>query len=460
MTATSATQNLRNGYRVIEPVEARLLDHRPLVHRVDRPRVVTMLSTYPPTRCGLATFAAATRNGIGVVRPGWHVPVVRVVAGTDASSGAATQSERRRSSSNPIAQTVAATWLEGNTASLDTAVSAVRRSDCLVVQHEFGIFGGADGCEIAALLERVDVPVIVILHTVPSRPTIGQRLVIANLERAASRLVVMSHAARERLLRSYPISPDRVVVIGHGAHAVPFRVPLATNRAPVLLTWGLVGPGKGLERAIDAVAQLVAAGIDVTYRIVGETHPKVRQIEGETYRDSLKKRASQRGVADRITFESSHVPTADLTPIIHDADVVLIPYDSRDQVTSGVLTEAVAAGKVVIATAFPHAVELLANGAGLVVDHDDPTAMSKHIARVIMDPALALLTSRLAEQRGKDLLWPSVCESLATLVSSVLRASGHNARPRPNDHANRTFPAFTSVGSPPIKTSVSARSSS
>ncbi len=140
---------------------------------------------------------------------------------------------------------------------------------------------------------------------------------------------------------------------------------------PTILTWGLLGPGKGIEWAIDALAELVDLDPTPRYLVMGETHPRVVNREGEAYRSALQARAASRGIGHLVEFDARYLDLAALGRVVQEADVVLLPYDSREQVTSGVLVEALAAGKPVIATGFPHAVELLGGGAGLIVPHGD-----------------------------------------------------------------------------------------
>lgn len=378
-------------------------------------RTVSLLSTYPPTQCGLATFAAATRNALLQARPSWTLPIIRV-NGSPAPQQLETPDVQ-------AAPEVAATWRPDDARSLADVTRRINAGDCLVLQHEYGIYGGDDGSEILDLLASVRVPVIAVLHTVLTRPSLGQRRIIAELGKRAACLVVMSDAARDRLLRHYPVPAARVLVIPHGAHAVPYETPLVKERRPVLLTWGLVGPGKGLERAIDAVARLRVDGIEVDYQMVGETHPKVREREGERYRESLIERAKVGGIPDSVFFDASYRSVADLVPVIADADLVIVPYDSREQVTSGVLAEALAAGKAIVATAFPHAVEVLGSGAGIVVGHDDPVGMAGAIGGLLTDASRLQHMSRIALREGRRMLWPAVGESLATLVESVVGAA-------------------------------------
>jgi polysaccharide biosynthesis protein PslF len=379
---------------------------------------LSMVSTFPPTQCGLATFAAASRTAMLGARPTWDIEVIQSLKVNGEPSARPAQ---LGSSKGNITITK---WVAQSSASMRRATAALQQSDCVIIQHEYGIFGGEDGAEILTLLQDSSSPTIAVLHTVLDRPSLGQRRVIGVLSKRCSSLIVMSESARERLLRRYPVDPQQVVVIPHGAHPVPYRAPLSSGGRPQLLTWGLVGPGKGLERAIDAIAMLRAHSIDADYLICGETHPNVRASEGERYRNALIERTHMAGVADLVTFDSQYRSVNELIPVIENADIVLIPYDTREQVTSGVLVEALAAGKPVIATAFPHAVEALATGAGVAVSHDDPRAIFETLLRVLTDSGEALRMSREAMRIGKKLLWPAVGESLASLVEQTIKIPG------------------------------------
>ncbi len=386
--------------------------------RSKRAPSIVIVSTYPPTQCGLATFAAATRDSILRARSTWSLSIVKSCPSKDSNNpgdpGDQFATDQRH------ANEVSACWYSGSAQSFAQAKDALDLADCILVQHEFGIFGGPDGREIVDLLDATVRPAIAVLHTVLATPSPGQRSVISALGRRCSALVVMSESARRRLLDLSLVPAHKVRVIPHGAHPVRYQRPMATGRVPQLLTWGLVGPGKGLERAIDAVAALRSRGIEVRYQILGETHPKVRLREGEHYRESLRKRADNLGVSDCVVFDDAYRTVPELMAMVVEADVVVIPYDTREQVTSGVLVEALAAGKPVVATAFPHAVECLQSGGGIVVEHDDPAAMVDALAAIVTNPSRARRMSEVAKQEGASMLWPAVGESFAALIEQVL----------------------------------------
>ncbi len=191
-----------------------------------------------------------------------------------------------------------------------------------------------------------------------------------------------------------------------------------------MLTWGLIGPGKGIQHVIDALAELKDLDPAPIYVIAGQTHPKVLAYEGDVYRQSLIRRVAEKGVGQMVHFDNSYRNLSSLGELIGEADVVILPYDSRDQATSGVLVDAVAAGRPVISTAFPHAVELLGTGAGLIVAHEDPRAMGEAIRRVVTDARLAADMAAEARRIAPGLSWDAVARQYRSLASRVLARVG------------------------------------
>ena len=366
------------------------------------PMTYVLLGTYPPTQCGLATFAAALLAHLPL--PGDQVAVVRVLDEPAARPG-----------SEVVHDLVA-----GSVASASAAADVLNSFDVVIVQHEYGIYGGPDGQDIVPLLEALYVPAIVVLHTVLAHPSPRQRWILDAVVAAAGAVVTMTNTARSRLLEIYGTEAAKVFVIPHGAaaHLAAVPHPVLASR-PSVLTWGLLGPGKGIEHAIDAIAMLGDRGLRADYQVAGQTHPRVLDREGEGYRRALEARARDRGVADRVHFDARFLPAPALARLISAADVVLLPYDSPEQVTSGVLIEAVTAGKPVVSTRFPHAVELLSSGAGLLVGRQDPAAIARALRRVLTEPGLSARMSACSADLAPRLLWPAVARSYRELASSV-----------------------------------------
>lgn len=380
---------------------------------------IGMLSTYPPTQCGLATFSAALERAL--VRQGHRVEIVRVDDGSEHS---------------PTPRPVAGVLLGGSPASARRSAAILSRCDVAIIQHEYGIFGGRDGEEVMSVLLDIDVPVLAVLHTVPQRASVHQAELLVDLCAAADVVIVMSESARERLVETYfPIDEDKVVTIPHGA-ALAGHVLDGTSQRPNpradLLTWGLIGPGKGIEHVIDALGLLFALGQSVTYTIAGATHPKVLAREGNRYLDMLAARAHDLGVDHLVTFDSAYRDVEELTEFIASAGTVVLPYDTVEQVTSGVLVDSIAAGRAVIATEFPHAVEVLSSGAGLLVPHRDPKSLAVAIRTVTTEPQLLARMESEARALAPMLSWDSVAsEYLAqsqALLDSRARTSSRSGR--------------------------------
>jgi len=387
---------------------------------------IGFVSTYQPTRCGLATFTSALLGAL--TAPGEvevKAEVLRLVTGPDLTRSDAPEVVAELNIADADGARQAA-------ASLDSV-------DVAVVQFEYGIFGGRDGEQAISLLQHLQVPAVVVLHTVLLHPTPHQRLVLEQVSGLADAVVVMTETARRWLAAGYRVDPAKVVTIPHGAGGpvhgddtaaslVPAeRWPSGVGpAAPTILTWGLIGPGKGIEWGIDAVARLADLDPRPRYVVAGQTHPKVRERDGERYRHFLERRAVDRHVSDQVVLDDRYRDKAALASLVSSADVVLLPYDSREQISSGVLIEAVAAGVPVVATRFPHAVELLESGAGLLVDQQSPEQMAAALRSVLTDAGRAARMRAASVVIGGSVSWPAVAAAyrqvMDRLASSRLSA--------------------------------------
>jgi glycosyltransferase involved in cell wall biosynthesis len=370
-------------------------------------RSVVLVGTYPPTACGLATFTANLRAAIAA--PGWDAHVLELV-------------DRSEARAQGRAAEVVAQWIGGDKLSVARSVQTASGYDAVLLQHEYGLYSGPDGEEVLEFVRGLERPLVAVLHTVLANPSANQRRILEELAAAAAVVIVQSRAARTRLLEAYGVERSRVEVVPHGA-AANFS-PLCRRGAsrPVVLTWGLLGPGKGVEHAIAAVAELKRRGLDVTYAVVGQTHPKVLAASGETYRARLAGLARELGVADRVHLDDGYRDWDALRALVRCADVVLLPYDSTDQVSSGVLVEALASARPVVATRFPHAEELLAHGAGITVPHADPLTMADALAEACFEPEAASRMAARAYLEAQPLLWPAIGAAYRSLIDEVVTA--------------------------------------
>jgi glycosyltransferase involved in cell wall biosynthesis len=386
-----------------------------------RPRIA-MVSTFPPTQCGLATFAQALAGGFDDV--GADVDVVRVVA--------ADQKRIRGVAGNWITDPATTPWPTDPAGAAATA-RVLNGYDVVILQHEYGIYGGPDGEHVLGLMRRLDVPVVSVLHTVLSRPTSRQHRILSQVIRESAAVVTMTRTARDRAVHTYGAAQARVAVVPHGAAEalVAPRAPVAPSPfgggAPVVLTWGLLGRGKGIEWGIRAMAALQDLHPAPVYVVAGRTHPRLPHTDGEGYRDELVGLAGDLGIASSVVFDDRYLDAAALHTLVRSADVVLLPYDSVEQVTSGVLTEAVAAGKPVISTRFPHALELLGDGTGLLVERADPAGIAAALRRVLTDADLAQDMAHKAHGLAGGLTWRAVATEYLALCAWAARPSSHRA---------------------------------
>ena len=369
------------------------------------PATYGFLSTYPPTQCGLATFNAALATQLNA---NGGSGVVRLLSSDSVSGGIELDGAAPR---------VVHTWHTDTPGGWQAAANALNRFDTAIIQHEYGIYPGDAGAEVLPLIRALKIPSIVVLHTVLSSPDPLQRRVLERLAGTADALVTMTDTAKQRLISGYAVDPRKISVIPHGAGSHT-SAPREDHDRPTLLTWGLLGPGKGIEWALRALALLDDLNPMPLYTVAGRTHPKVLEQFGDVYRNSLTELASSLGIADAVRWEDRYLDEAELSRLIRSADVVVLPYDSTEQVTSGVLIEAVGAGVPVVATEFPHAVELLADGPGLLVPHQDPAAMASAVRHLLAQPGLPGRLTGLTG--GPTLRWPAVAARYQALAGRLL----------------------------------------
>jgi glycosyltransferase involved in cell wall biosynthesis len=363
------------------------------------------ISTYPPTMCGLASYT----DSLALHVAGLGLPLSHVVR---------TREEGVPAPPPPVQShaIVVGDLVSNRTYDHWRLNSQLRNCDVVVVQHEFGIFGGNDGEEVLSVLQWLEMPSIVVLHTVLSAPTQNQRRIIEEIGVFAQNIVVMTESAFSILSESYEVPLHKVSVIPHG---VPVHEQQDDTTVPgQILTWGLIGPGKGIEWGIMALSLMKDSVPHAHYRVIGQTHPKVFEREGNTYLQMLKRLALELGISDRVSFETSYLPLNELNKRIAQAEVVLLPYEAREQVTSGVLVEALSAEKPVVATNFPHARELIDGTNGKVVQHESPIHMAQALEILMEGDKDALFPRPHQPALNQDHSWPSVAQSFYDLAHS------------------------------------------
>jgi glycosyltransferase involved in cell wall biosynthesis len=393
-----------------------------------RPVHLTIVSTSPPQRCGIASYTTDIVHALADVAPTWRVDVCALD-----SDGA--------HYSDPVS-VVVAEERRGDYARAADELTA-RGTELVLVQHEYGIFGGNDGEYLIDFTDRLTqhrVPYVITLHTVLSHPTENQTRVLSALCAGAALVTVFTETARQILIDEGIVDPRHIVVAEHGAPAVlrasverltvgnAVTTTLEHLRdATVLCTFGLLGPSKGLEVAIRALPTVVEKHPDAVYLIAGATHPGVTRHEGERYRESLVELAETLGVSAHVRFLDAFFTDDEVAAILAASTVYLTPYLGTEQSSSGTLTFALTAGLPVVSSRYRYAVDLLAAQpggvpSGILVDPGDPDALATAIGQLLDDPATYRATRDAADARGATLTWPAVAGTLVRTLLPLARS--------------------------------------
>jgi glycosyltransferase involved in cell wall biosynthesis len=361
-------------------------------------------------RCGIATFTADLSTAVRDSR------IVALDPGTAPGPYPAEVRHRIRRDTRADYIRVARAIDDGPTSTVS-------------VQHEYGIWGGPDGVWVLDFVRALSTPVVTTLHTVLRSPTIAQRRILHELVGASAATVVMSSSAAELLTRSYAVDASRLKIIPHGVPDLPLvatdsvKPLLGLQGRKVILSFGLLGPGKGYESAIAAMPAVVAADPTALYVIVGATHPEAVRREGEAYRQGLHRQAAALGMAEHVRFVGRFVDAAELATWLEAADIFLTPYPNLEQIVSGTLSYAMGAGKAIVSTPYAYAAERLANGRGRLVTPGSVDALGRALSELALDSGLRAAYGRRAYEFSRGMLWSEVGAAYRHLFAKVALAS-------------------------------------
>lgn len=384
---------------------------------------VVLIGNYLPRQCGIATFTTHLLEAIAL-----NVP--------DIDCSAVAMNDREEGYSYPPRVRLEINQKQLNEYCLAAELLNLNNVGVVCLQHEYGIFGGQRGSFIIELLSELKMPVVTTLHTILEDPTDEERYIIMQLAELSDRLVVMSECSRDFLRNIYNVQEEKIVQIHHGIPDVPlvdsevYKSKFGVNGKQVILTFGLLSPGKGIETVIDALPEIVKAHPQVIYMIIGATHPHLKAEQGEDYRLGLHMRAKKMGVADHVVFHDRFVNEEELLEFIGAADIYVTPYLNGAQIVSGTLAYAHGMGNAVVSTPYRHAQELLANGRGKMFPFRDHVQLSREINDLLSHPDELRTIQLKAYNYGRKMVWSEVSRRYLDTFAEAKRQRLRKSVPR------------------------------
>lgn len=369
---------------------------------------IVFISTYFPAKCGIANVTKDLVSAINMLNPN---ELCRVVA------------------LNSRAEKIEYPWEVERQINLDNnqdykeAIDYInqKKFDVVCLQHEFGIYGGETGEKVLCLAKNIKTPIVTVFHTVLRTPSESQKNIINNLGKKSKFVVVMSQISKKRLTTIYGLDQNKIFVISLGIPDLPFTTTerwkelLGIDNNFLIGGFGLLSPNKGYEYLIKALPVVFDKHPKAIAAIVGETHPTIKATAGEKYRDSLIKLTKDLGINHRVHFLNKYFPTEELTYIVQAMDVFVAPYTDPQQISSAALSLAVGTGRSCVATPFPHAKELLAEGRGIIIPFKNPKEIAKAINFMIENPEERMKMAHSCYLYGRKMTWVKVAESYLDL---------------------------------------------
>jgi glycosyltransferase involved in cell wall biosynthesis len=378
---------------------------------------LAIIGTYPPRECGIGTFTNNLFNSIlHINESGKSEHEGFVVALNDNNLTYEYPEEVKLT----IRQDQQEDYLQ--------AVEFINLSgvDLCVLEHEFGIFGGNSGVYILPLLHKLEVPIVVTLHTILKTPSYNEKAILSEICKMAHKIVVMSHKAIEFLISIYKVPEDKIVLIEHGVPDIyfkqaPSKKEFKLEAKKVLLTFGFIGRNKGIETVIKALPTVAKKHPEVMYIILGKTHPNVLRHSGEEYRIFLLRLVKSLHLENHVVFLNEFIDEQYLFKYLCAADIYITPYLNEAQITSGTLSYAIGVGSAVISTPYWHAEELLSEGRGRLFDFNDSDGLTSILTELLDKPAELNKLKTKAYDYGRKITWPKIGQKYVKLIKNILK---------------------------------------
>lgn len=384
------------------------------------PVKVIYIASYIPRRCGIATFTKDLTTAVNDLNPSALAEIAALNDGMQ-DYDFPWEVKFRISQHNAQDYSLAANYINQSSA------------DIINLQHEFGLFGGVDGDYILPLLDSIEKPLVTTFHTILPEPDPHKKYIMERIINRSSAVVAMTESSRQILIDVYDCPLEKAIVIHHGVPDFNFngisshKKRLRIKADPMILTAGLLGPGKGLEFVIDSMPHIVKAFPKARLYIVGQTHPHILHREGEKYRSSLKQRIRNLGIARNVSFINRYVQTEELRRYYMAADFFVTAYPNVQQPTSGTLAWALGAGKICISTPYHYAKEMLSNNAGILVPTHDSQAIAEAVIATCQNSTERLSMRQEAYKKGRQMTWANTGLKYLNLFQIITQSGGVEA---------------------------------
>jgi glycosyltransferase involved in cell wall biosynthesis len=373
---------------------------------------VTFVSTFPPRECGIATFTQDLLFNLISENPSVKATVCAIDGAKETGDyGCLSPLIYPKSRVSFVIK-------DSDQISFVEAAHKINASnvDVVNIQHEYGLYGGSWGRYILDFMEVLEKPIVTTMHTVLPRPPEEAKAVTREIYRLSAAVVVPGHVGIDLLKTGFDLGPSKVQVIPHGVPDVPFistvrpKRKLGLSRRFVIGSFGLLHPAKGIERVLEALPQVIADNpeMDVLYLIIGETHPNIVKNEGERYRERLKEIVTGLGLEHHVMFVDRYLTNRNLILHFLATDICVLPYLARDQIVSGVLSQAIGCGKAIIATSYLHARDALADERGVILTSGDSSEMAEAITSLLRNDQLRREMEIRTYMYGRSITWKEV----------------------------------------------------
>ncbi|MBC8059962.1 MAG: glycosyltransferase family 4 protein [Clostridiaceae bacterium] len=384
---------------------------------------IAFLSTYPPRECGIATFAEDLINAIdniGII----STQVIAISNSENCFYDNKVMYQIRQNERNDYIE-------------MSKKLNA-SDIDLLVIEHEYGIYGGDHGDYILDLVNNLEIPIVTTLHTILSEPNKKQRLIINELGKKSEKIITMARNTKRMLHSIYGVESQKIEVIHHG---VPLRLTQSREtlkkkfgyeNRQIISTFGLIGPGKGIEYAIEAISKVISdsntIGVkmvenrDVLYLILGQTHPALKE-EGTSYRNKLEELVERLNLNKNIKFVNKYLSKDEIIQYLQLSDIYMTPYLAKDQAVSGTLAYAVGYGKAIVSTPYLYAKEMLSEGRGLLAEFSNPESLADCIKQILQDPYKKATMERNTAKVGRTMYWNMVAIQYMNVLLSIITSA-------------------------------------